>query len=97
MKRDILGVTLALVMSLTFIVMLIAIAVKASESNLRQEVETARTVQSNRLDNAHDFVEQRIETSFHEYVVILYKGKVVDRGVLHLANCKCTNGRDPSN
>lgn len=34
-------------------------------------------------------VEQKVETTFHDYTVVIRKGKVVANGVIHHANCKC--------
>lgn len=43
------------------------------------------------LENVHDIVYQKVTTTFHDYTVIIYKGQVVDKGVIHHANCKCKN------
>lgn len=42
------------------------------------------------LDNIHDIVCQDVSTTYHDYLVILDDGVVVDKGVIHLHNCKCS-------
>ena len=43
----------------------------------------------NILNNIHDIDSQYVTTTFHDYTVVVYEGKVVDNGVIHHANCKC--------
>ena len=88
MRRD---ETFALIVVLIFALAACYGVVKAVEyeegENLRMVLEKER--ETNVLDNAHDINEQYVETTFHNYLVISYKEKVVNNGVIHLANCKC--------
>jgi len=52
-------------------------------------VVTTKKVTTNPVSPTDKVLDQDVETTFHDYIVVTRNGIVSPNGVIHKANCKC--------
>jgi hypothetical protein len=54
-----------------------------------REIEESEKIAIDRNEYPDKVIKQKVNTTFHDYTVVIRKGKVVANGVMHHHNCKC--------